>query len=764
MDDLSQGGLTDEPASENASSPNAAVFDLDDGEHLFACLDRIATLQAQAGDGATAPTNRRAGDADHDSSVPTFDSLVEVASARGVALTYHEGHIADQDATTFPLIAVLKNGLGIIVTAVDTGAEDPMLCLHGRIRKMAVCESDFADFYTGVMIAPRAKVKTSAPVLKPDTKPPQPVAIGSITPVRTDRVSDTVSPDSSDSKSRSLPSTLFAMMRQQRGGLLVQLIVAVAMSNMLMIALPLFIMTIYDRVIPHRAMETLWALSIGVLIALALDLVLRRVRLILVDAVGLSAATRMQARLYRKLLHIRTSAAPRTAGALTSALKDIEGIALLLPALMAGVLVDLPFIALVLILIFNIAGSVVWAPIGGIVIIALATFLSHRKVTAAGAQETGMLHKKFNTLIETVSSLGAIKATSAHASLQSGWEKSLDEAVMPGHKARLHGGYSAHMTMIVVQGVIVFAVIIGVYRISAGTMSVGALAATTLLVGRVLSPVGQLMSLIVRAGHLSQSASLVSALLDAPEEHGGDTAHMAKISDAKIACHAVTFTYEGAATPALNDVSITIEPGEKVGIVGRNGCGKSTLLQLMTRFYDPDTGTVTIDDTNALQIAPDALRRSIALMGQDNQLFDSTLHGNLVFGLDTIDEIRFRDAIAVSGLADFVRGHSDGYSMQVGPRGERLSGGERQSVLLARTLMRPAKVFMLDEPTSALDNSAEGRIVAGLRAHIGDATLIVATHRANVLNLVDRIIWMDKGRIVADGPRDAVLGRLKKAA
>ncbi len=758
MDDLSQSGLTDEPASKTEA------FGLGDGEHLFACLDRVAALQSHPVDGAAMPVNRRADDAGHDSSVPSFDSLVEVASAQGVELTYHEGRIADQDTATFPVIAVLKNGLGIIVTAVDAGDDDPLLSVHGRIRKLYVRESDFADFYTGVMIAPRVTVDVAAPVVEPETKPARAVAIGSITPVRADRVSDTVPVEETDDRVRSLPSTLFAMMRQQRGGLLVQLIVAVAMSNMLMIALPLFIMTIYDRVIPHRAMETLWALSMGVLLALALDLVLRRIRLVLVDAVGLSAATRMQARLYKKLLHIRTAAAPKTAGALTSALKDIEGIALLLPALMAGVLVDLPFIALVLILIFNIAGSVVWAPVGGIVIIALATFLSHRKVTAAGAQETGMLHKKFNTLIETVASLGTIKATAAHSSLQAGWEKSLDEAVMPGHKARLHGGYSAHITMIVVQGVIVFSVIIGVYRISAGTMSVGALAATTLLVGRVLSPVGQLMSLVVRAGHLSQSASLVSTLLEAPEEHGGDTAHVAKISNARIACHAVSFTYEGAAIPALNDVSLTIEPGEKVGIVGRNGCGKSTLLQLMTRFYDPDSGTVTLDDTNALQIAPDALRRSIALMGQDNQLFDSTLHGNLVFGLETLDEKRFQNAIAVSGLADFVRGHSDGYSMQVGPRGERLSGGERQSVLLARTLMRPAKVFMLDEPTSALDNSAEARIVAGLRAHIGDATLIVATHRANVLNLVDRIIWMDKGRIIADGPREEVLGRLKKAA
>ena len=791
MDDFSQDGFTGRTAPDGV--PVAEAFGLHDGEHLFACLDRVASLQSIAPANAPAAVNRRAGDEGHDGSVPSFDSLVEVAGARGVELNYHEGRIGEQDAATFPVIAVLKNGLGIIVTELDTdghaNGDDPVLCLHGRVRMLRVGESAFDDFYTGVMIAPRAKVDVSAPAVEPETRPTKlarPVAIGSIEPIRVrastgasdtaqlpaqasapftaQSTAPTTPTDDTDLQERSLQWTLFAMMRQQRGGLLVQLLAAVAMSNLLVIALPLFIMTIYDRVIPHRAMETLWALSIGVLLALALDLVLRRIRLVLVDAVGLSAATRMQARLYRKLLHVRTAAAPKTAGALTSALKDIEGIALLLPALMAGVLVDLPFIVLVLVLIYNIAGSVVWAPVAGIAIIALATFLAHRKVTAAGAEETGMLHRKFNTLIETVSSLGAIKATSAQSALQTGWDKALDDAVLPGHKARLYGGYSAHMTMIVVQGVIVFSVIIGVYRISAGTMSVGALAATTLLVGRVLGPVGQLMSLVVRAGHLTQSASLVTRLLEAPEELGGDTAHMAKITDARIACHKVCFTYDGAAVPALNDVSLTIEPGEKVGIVGRNGCGKSTLLQVMTRFYDPGSGTVTIDNTNALQIEPDALRRSIALMGQDTQLFDSTLYGNLVFGLEALDEQRFQEAVAVSGLAEFVRGHADGYSMQVGPRGERLSGGERQSVLLSRTLMRPAKVFLLDEPTSALDNSTEGRIVAGLRAHVGDATLVVATHRANMLTLVDRIIWMDKGRIIADGPREEVLGRLRKAA
>ncbi len=761
----------DDTSGDTCSAPEP--FTLADGEHLFACLDRATRLQSTPLRENDAANAKRADDQGHDGSVPSFDSLVEIATAQGVDLSYYEGRITDQAADTFPLIAVLSNGLGIIVTGVDAAATDPILSLHGRVRKLAVAESTFEDFYTGVMIAPSINEhRTRVPAVEPEVQSARSVTLGSIEPRRI-RASNaekpttgaSVEPDDVDAVHRSLIWTLFAMMRRTaRRACWLQLLVAVAMSNLLMIALPLFIMTIYDRVIPHRAMETLWALSLGVLIALALDLVLRRIRLVLVDAVGLSAATRMQARLYRKLLHIRTAAAPKTAGALTSALKDIEGIALLLPALMAGVLVDMPFIVLVLILIYSIAGSVVWAPVGGIAIIAVATYLSHRKVTAAGAQELGMLHRKFNTLIETVSSLATIKATSAHRSLQAGWEKSVDEAVMPGHKARLHGSYSAQVTMIVVQGVIVFSVIIGVYRISAGTMSVGALAATTLLVGRVLSPVGQLMSLVVRAGHLTQSANLVGKLLDAPEERGGDTVHEAKLSEAKIACHNVSFTYEGAAVPALNDVSLTIEPGEKVGIVGRNGCGKSTLLQLLTRFYDPDTGTVTVDDTNALQIAPDVLRRSIALMGQDNQLFDATLHGNLIFGLDDVDEERFAQAIAVSGLADFVRNHSDGYSMKVGPRGERLSGGERQSVLLARTLMRPARVFMLDEPTSALDNSAEGHIVAGLRGHIGDATLIVATHRANVLNLVDRIIWMDKGRIIADGPRDEVLGRLKKAA
>lgn len=754
-----------------ADKQSGGALALDDGEHLFACLDRMSASWSDGVapnlDGAKFSSDDTASERTEvqKQDAPSFESLAVAAEERGVDLSYDEKPLSALKAADLPVIAILKNGLGVIITELKRGdkkAQEFGLLCHGDARSTTI--EDLEALYSGVVVAPRPTQQKGAEI----------AASGRRARRGSDRdghlarfqLSADAAPSASDPtpQSESLLSILLKAMRDQHKGLLAQLLVASALSNLLMITLPLFIMTIYDRVIPHRAMETLWALSIGVFIALLLDITLRKIKLVLVDAVGLAASTRMQARLYRRLVHIKMAYAPKTAGSLTSALRDVESVSTLLPNLIAAVLVDLPFIFLVMVLIYYVAGSVVVAPIVGVVLIALVTYFSHRKITKASTLDLFFSHKRINSLIETVSSLGAIKAIGAQDRLIRRWERGLDAGAIPSHESRLYSGLSSQMTMIIVQMVIVGAVIIGVYRISAGNMSVGALAATTLLVGRVLSPVGQLMTYLVRTTQLINSANNVGLLLDAPEEKGGDHAAEHIVTDAKIACHNLSLTYDGGAAPAIKDINLVINPGEKIGIVGRNGSGKTSLLSVMTRFYDPSGGSLAIDDMNAQQIAPQHLREAISLMPQDTALFDGTLYENLTFGLESFDQKRMARALSVSGVAEFVRHHPEGFSMSVGPRGERLSGGERQSVVLARTLLRESKVFILDEPTASMDNSTEAKIVANLKDYVGHSTLIISTHRANLLSLVDRIIWMDKGKIIADGKSDDVLARLRGAA
>ncbi|NJS14128.1 MAG: ATP-binding cassette domain-containing protein [Sphingopyxis sp.] len=234
--------------------------------------------------------------------------------------------------------------------------------------------------------------------------------------------------------------------------------------------------------------------------------------------------------------------------------------------------------------------------------------------------------------------------------------------------------------------------------------------------------------------------------------------------DGHIELSTVSFTFPGAHRPSLDSVTLEIRPGEKVGIIGRSGSGKSTLLQVLVRLYDPASGRYSIDGHDARQYAPQAVRGALAYMPQEADLLDGTVHDNIMVANPAASREELDQALAASGAADFLRSHPEGLSCRTGVRGSCLSGGERQAVALARTLISPSTVLILDEPTSSMDNTTEGRVIQALRDTCADRTLILSTHRIQALALVDRVIWMERGRIVADGPRADVLARLQKSA
>lgn len=542
------------------------------------------------------------------------------------------------------------------------------------------------------------------------------------------------------------------------------IMISALIGNLMMIALPLFVMNVYDRVIPHSAFETLWALAIGVLIAITIDLGVRYVRLKLADSVSLSITQAMQIRLMRRLASSKLEFTPRNTASWTSGFRDLEATISLVPALIPALVVDLPFVCIVLALILSIAGPVVLAPIAGITFFAIWTFIGMHALKKRGGEDSKHTNAKTELMAETSSVIRTLKTIGAEEQRVNVFQKLLREATPAGHEIRLTTGLQPQVTMSSVQVVIVAAIVIGVYQINAGLMSVGALAASTLLIGRVLLPAGTVVALTGRAFQFAKSYDNVCRLLKLPQEESLDHLAPRAVKYGKLSLNAVSFKFSESPVNALNDISLTVEPGERVALIGRSGSGKSTLLQVLVRLLEPGQGSYKIDEFDARQFEPRCIRSALSYMPQETELIAGTLAENLLLARPGASQDDLLHALTMAAADDFVRSNAYGLSLPVGRNGEGLSGGERQSIGLARALLRPSKLLLLDEPTSALDNTTENRVIRALSENLGGRTLIVATHRISLLALVDRVIWMDGGRIIADGPKDQVLAKLKSAA
>ncbi len=365
---------------------------------------------------------------------------------------------------------------------------------------------------------------------------------------------------------------------------------------------------------------------------------------------------------------------------------------------------------------------------------------------------------------EVAGALETVKATTAEAQLLGRWERLTDAAAFAGHRSRQWMHVSTQLANTIGLLAVVATLVIGVYVIAAGAMTLGALTAASMLIGRVTQPVAMLVGSLHRAKLALRTAEGLGATLSGSQEESGDRAGAERPIRGAIELRNVTLTYPDAVAPALRNISLTIRPGEKVAIIGRVGCGKSSLLRLLVRLAEPASGTVLLDDRDIRQVSPKALRRALSLMRQDHVLFDDTLQVNVCLGLESVPEQDFERAVTASGVREIAARNPQGYSQRLGPRGERLSGGERQMVALARALVVSPTVLILDEPTASMDNTLEARIVRELASFSKDRTLIVATHRAQALALVDRIIWLDEGTIVADGPKEEVLRALNATA
>ncbi len=573
-----------------------------------------------------------------------------------------------------------------------------------------------------------------------------------------DDPSDTVADTPVDSIVRFLATEML----KRRPWALGQLALAGFVSNSLLVLLPIFTMAVYDRVIPHLAFDTLWALSIGMALALAADLALRHVKLRLIDSLAAEIGHVAQIRFFRHLVFGSMVDLPRTSAAVTPAIRDLEGYCQLIPLTFLSLAIDLPFVIVTTILLAGIAGSVAIVPIAGTMIIGLIFAIAHYAGRAHLQPYLGQMRAQSNMVTETIEGLEAVKTSTAETAVLHRWERLADSSAFASHAARLASGMAQHWASTISQLMTIGALILGVYEISINAMTVGALSASTMLIGRLIGPIMQMTVQLQRLLQARKTLEPIRMVFNSSLERtgDGDTALSVAI-DGQFDFVEVGHKYQGSQLPSLANITLSIRPGERVGIIGRIGCGKSTLLRLMVRLIEPSSGAIRLDGRDLRQASPRDLRRRFSFVSQDSTLFDDTLTANLLLGHEKPDPKVIEDAVTISGVAGFAGRSPEGYGMRVGPRGERLSGGERQAVGLARALIGNPSMLILDEPTAAMDNTTERQIINGLSKWLGNRTLIVATHRAAMLDLVDRVILMHEGKIIADGPKDQVLKKLQ---
>ena len=665
------------------------------------------------------------------------EALISFAAINDLDIVFENRKVASLSAEDLPAVMLTNDGMGRMLIARRGRA---FAALHAgqpySIDKDALAAEEAGTIF---LVRPRSLATTSTPA---------------------EFMSAMAGAESADPV-RGILSFMTARHRK----LVVQLLIAAIFSNMMLLALPIYSGLIFDRVIPHSAFDTLWAISIGVTIALLADIAVRWVRLKIQDALASAASAAVQASVMRKLLEAKMAEAPRSAGAIALRLRNLDGMTQLVPQLVTGVLVDVPFLLFVFLLLWLNGGPVVLAPILGIAILVGLHHWTNLGSEAEQVRSTALMQLQSNRLTEAVEVLEMIKSTRSELRTLNRFERIFDEFSYSSHVVRLWQSLAAYANATIGQMMIAMVLIIGAYEISAGHMTVGGLTTCSLLVGRIIAPIGQLVSVVHR---MMQSRAMLKSLSDdakyQSEAAGDDSGAMRAPTRCALRLKDVSFSYSDQGTLQIDGLSTTILPGERVAIVGRSGSGKSTLLRLIARLAEPDKGAVLLDDFDVRQYAPSDLRRALGYMGQTPGLVDDTLMKNLTFGLDRLDPAQFDLMMRLTGVTDFAAAHPRGFAMNVGPRGERLSGGERQSVALARLLLADPQVFLLDEPTSSMDTMLETRLVKNLGEFIGGRTLIVATHRAPVLQLVNRIIWLDSGRLVADGPKAEVLARMSGAA
>ncbi len=534
--------------------------------------------------------------------------------------------------------------------------------------------------------------------------------------------------------------------------------------NVFALASPLFIMNVYDRVVPNNAFETLWVFTIGICIVYGFDLLIRAVRGYFTDLAGKKSEITLSAHIFERVMGLKMKDRPVSVGAFTSHLREFDVVRDFITSATITTLIDIPFVLLFLIIITLIGGPIIMVPAIGIPVVLLFSLLIQPALRKATENSFRMIAQRNATLVESLVGLEAIKSLGAEGQMQQRWEEAVAHIAKWSIRSRMISGAAINLSITAQHLATVGTVVVGVYLVSEGQLSLGGLIACVILVGRTMAPVGQIASLASRYNQAKAALNTLHGIMDLPQERPPEKTflHRAELKGG-IIFRGVNFAYPGQCSNALSDISLTIQPGEKVAIIGRIGSGKSTLNKLIMGMYEPDSGSILIDGTDIHQIDPADLRRNIGYVPQDTTLFFGSVRDNIVMGVPYVEDAAIIRVARITGVTNFVDQHPSGFDMEVGERGSNLSGGQRQSISIARALLLNPPILLFDEPTNEMDNSTEALLKQRLTEEVlEDKTLMVATHRASLSGLANRIIVIEQGRIIADGPSEQVMEVLRQ--
>ncbi len=538
--------------------------------------------------------------------------------------------------------------------------------------------------------------------------------------------------------------------------------IAAVMINIFGIASSLFVMNVYDRVVPNNAIDTLWALAGGIMIVYVFDFLLKNLRAHFLDHAGHKADVQISAGLFEQILGMTMTARPASAGVLASKMREFETIRDFFTSATLSALIDLPFIFLFIGIIAIIGGPIAFVPLAAIPLVLVVGLLLQKPLEKIIAQSLHESALKNALLFETFTGLETVKMQAAEGHMQRHWEELNEKASQTSVKSRKIAAFAQNWAVFIQQLVSVWIIIFGVFLIADAQMSMGGLIACVILSGRAMAPLAQIAGLLSRLNQSRQSLQHLDELMKSPVERPAGK-HFVPMGDVKgrIEFQDVTFSYPGQNTPALRGVSFVIEPGERVGVIGAVGSGKTTLERLLLNLYEPSEGSIQIDGSDVRQLEPGDLRRNVGAVQQSPQLFFGSARQNITMGHETAPDRSVLRAAEMAGVLEFLGDSSAGLDTPVGERGEALSGGQRQAIAIARALLYDPPILILDEPTASMDPASENRLRQRLETLCEGKTTILITHKGSMLSMVDKLILIDHGKVVAFGPRDEVIAKLQ---
>lgn len=540
-------------------------------------------------------------------------------------------------------------------------------------------------------------------------------------------------------------------------------LIASVLVNIFALVSPLFIMNVYDKVVPNLAFESLWVLAIGAGIAYIFDLIMRQLRAYLIDVAGKKVDIIVSSKLFAKAIGIPLEKRSPSVGGMARQLGEFDSIREILTSATITTLVDLPFAIFFMLIIYVVAGDLAVIPLIGSIIIIGYTLIVQPKLKAAIEESNKFSSLKHGHLIESLASLESIKSSGAEGLVQKSWQQMIGHTANWQLKSKKISTSVTNLANFTVQLSVVCVVILGVYRVADNAISMGGIIAAVILSSRAISPMAQLAGLMTRGNHTASALRQLDEIMTQEDEfeNKGHLVSRQRLEGQLNADH-ISFSYPGSDKPVLHTMSLNIKPGERVAIIGRNGSGKSTLAKMLVGLYQPTKGSLRYDGLDSAQIHPTDLRRNFGYLPQDITLFHGSIRDNILFGTRQVTEHQLIRAVQLSGINLFTDLETEGLDQQVGEGGQSLSRGQRQTVALARATLNDPPVLLMDEPTASLDARAEKQFIRAMENVSRDRTLLLITHKMHLLKLVDRIIVLDRGHVIIDGAKEEVLDKLSK--